>query len=249
MRNRIVISLCFFFVFLTMSVLAADNEIGVAPLRNGVAVQVGLTGEAQDGLLHIQARIGPGITRAIRVHSQPSNTLLAMYVNADDPAAVGTSWVDGILSDVARSATQGNVATVSFRAGADPVVTTIAPPAIDSYLRIWISGSWMDEDGVVREQERSFDVTTNLASFRFNFILRLEPRDGPNVIEGQPLGRGMTRFIAFTTVCCGDENDCLGQACASCSSQQYCCGKYTGSGCDWCTTSYITCSLQCSPCA
>ena len=205
------------------------------------AVKLHLAGAARGTGLKLMAELGVGVTRAVRVYSEPSGTLLAVYVNGDVPEPVNATWLDRVTADAEPANRRFGVMTVPFHPGVKAVINTAAAPSSDTKLKVWIFGSWPDADGTIREQEIPFSVTTNLADFAFTYTRHMRP-DAPG------LPRHLRRLVAHGTVCCGTQTDCGGRSCKDCTESEYCCSKETSTVCGWCNKNLALCGSACEPC-
>ena len=222
------------------------------------AVRVRLLGEMHSGWLVVRAELGVGVTRALRVYSEPSGTLLAMYVNGDVPEPVNTAWIKEVTSDNAGRVSLP-LMTMPFKPGVRAVIHSRPAPVTDTKLKVLIFGSWPDEEGNVREQEIPITVRANLGSFAFTWSRYMRPallvgeaadRSDADVRAPAAAGRQAQRrrLIASSQICCGTVEDCGGQGCKSCTGEDYCCYKSTTLNCGWCGKNEVTCGLECTPC-
>lgn len=237
-------------LFLSTSAFGSSGSVSAGAAEPLLEVRV--AGEAYGNSLLIKAILGNGVTRAVRIYSEPSRTLLAAYINADIPEPVNTAWMETAMADEDRANRDFPLARFPFHRGAEAVVTTSAAPKSDSYLKVWIYGSWMDSDGIVREQEYPISVATNLSSFSFTFNRRLalesESSRFADIIERRDRRFRSRKITTFDTVCCGQDTDCGGRACIDdCPQQTYCCTSATVQGCDWCASNMATCGFPCTP--
>ena len=223
------------FAVLAISALPVLAQAGELP-----AVKLRLAGQARGGELTLMTELGSGVTRAVRIYSEPSGTFLAAFVNENVPEPVNQAWLEDV--GFIRSAHQVPVRSFPFAIGTRAHVQTAAAPAGDTKIKVWIFGSWPDEEGVMREQEIPVTVTTNLGNFDFTFSRDMRLRSA-----AAGLGKG-TLFL-LERVCCGSSTDCGGQACTEgCANSEYCCYKSSGGGCDWCSKNEVKCGLVCDVC-
>lgn len=218
-------------------------------------VSVKLAGEATGGVLSIKATLGAGVTRAARVYSLPSNTLLAVFVNENVPDPVTASWIEGVVSDDERAGL--SLRTARFQPGVSTTMRTTAAPPADTTLRILLYGSWRDEDGIVREQELPLMVYTKVGHFAFSYRRTMrpagfEPRTGdqsditlPNAGNASPRKPSLLR--AYDEVCCGESAPC-NRECTNCNPPHWSCCYVTTEDCGWCGKLGITCGIGCGMC-
>ena len=209
-----------------------------------MAVKVFVRGEAREGQLSIMTELGEGVTRALRVYSEPSGTLLAVFMNSDVPEPVNRAWLDSVTAESEVAVSDVAVASVPFSPGVRARVYTNTAPTTDTRIKLLIHGSWPDEDGVMREQNIPIRVATNVADFAFTYRRRL--RFEPEVTR--PFDRPYRKLVAYGQICCGTGSGPCGQACETCEGNDYCCGYVTDPTCGWCARNTAGCHLFCDPC-
>jgi hypothetical protein len=207
-------------------------------------VSVHIAGEARNGALRIMADPRAGVPNAIRLYSEPSGTLLAVFLNENVPAPISTAWLETVITAEDRQRGRIPVAAMGSHSGSRGEIETNAAPPTDNRLRMVVFGSWADRNGNVREQDVPVSVATNLASFSFTFNRFIRP---------QPSQKGSGKPPTYSIqerVCCGSLTDCGGgQACLeNCPQSTYCCYKHPHPDCMWCEANTIMCGLVCDTC-
>jgi hypothetical protein len=117
-----------------------------APARNVEVFQ--LRGIPSGGRLQLTLTPGPPATKAVRVYSEPSHTLLLLVVDPDfRKSREGKAW----LEKNAKAAPKATV-TTELPSGR-PSVEVPPLPAGDEKVAVWVFGSWPDG----REEDRKFE--------------------------------------------------------------------------------------------
>lgn len=229
--------------------LCAVTSMAATPER---VVSVHVAGELQGSVMTVRTVLGDGVTRALRVYSEPSGTLLAAYVNSDAAAPISESAVADALEAVSRSGRRVPVARFPFKKDGEALVQSEAPPSTDNAIRLVIDGSWIGEDGIVRERELSAVIHTNALHFAFTYsrVQEMVAEDDPTEPRGVGSRSRRFRIIALDQLCCGESGSgSCNYSCASCSpGKPLSCCYTTADNCPWCGKLVAGCNQLCSDC-
>jgi hypothetical protein len=119
--------------------------VAVAEVPEGKIVWVdaiAIKGTVQENGLQIELQPGPVATKAIRVFSEPSHTLLVTVVDYDyNESAAGKAWLK-------QNALKGSLRSVTDLPSGTAKVLVPKRPADDVRIAVWINGSWPEgEEG------------------------------------------------------------------------------------------------------
>lgn len=198
--------------------------------ENGPELSLRVEGNLRQSM-NLTIELGQGVTKAVRIYSQPSGQLLGVFTHNDDQKPFHRSaWFEENFPPHSR----GNrfpAASFPFAPGAKITVQSQPGPTTDNAIDIYVYGQWPTGDPAapVLEREDKFTVATNTKRFGFKII----------------------RTATETELCCGDPggNSCQ-RACATCTSNQTmsCCWD-TDQECGFCGKVTASCKrLFCSTC-
>ena len=182
-------------------------------------------------LMNLSVELGQGVTKAVRIYSQPSGRLLGVFTHDDGHEPFSRSaWFQEKFPAEAR----GNrfpAASFPFAPGAKITLQSLPAPATDYAIDVHVYGLWPTGNAAApfEEREDKFTVATNSQKFKFK----------------------IKRLTTMTQLCCGGEDggEC-GRVCVECTSNQSmsCCWD-TDSECGWCGRITASCKrLICSTC-
>lgn len=125
------------------------------------------------GRMTISVEAGPIATRAVRVHSQPSNTLLVVRMDrAFSESPDGRAWLGGLGKPEALA-----LSTSEELVGSRANLTIVAPPTDDRRIHVYVFGCW--PDGAIEERLIA-DAGVRGLSFGFTSSVRMgEVGDDP----------------------------------------------------------------------
>jgi hypothetical protein len=217
-------------------------------------LSVSLAAETRNGMTMLRTTFGPGVTRALRVYSEPSHTLLGIYMNNEVPQPVHRAWLDEVEPQH-QTADRFPMMQMPIREGVKAAIQALAAPSTDEAVKIVIFGAWAEEDGVVREREIPVTVSTSASQFSFTFRRVVGEVADRGEIGAGPRGSRQSAFPRTSTVrvldvlCCGPENGGCSRACASCKpGSDFACCNENGAGCPWCGKALAACLLECPAC-
>ena len=163
---------------------------------------VGVKGVQKGRGIQLQVQ-GGFATRGIRIYSEPSNTLLAVFIDsAFQKTADGQNWLSAALSE---SENRDDSLVVS---GELPgLLSNLSPsprPAGDDEIIVWVNGSWPDGS----EEDRLVAQNRSVGN---NFGFSVNAVDNPSVAGG-------------VQVCCSGVT--CGGVCRTCPTTTFtcCCG-------------------------
>lgn len=134
-------------------------------------------------MMNLTVELGEGVTKAVRVYSQPSGQLLGVLTHDDGQEAFRNSpWFQQNFPTESR----GNrfpAASFPFAPGAKIIVQAQPAPITDDQIEVYVYGLWPTGDAAmpVQEREDKFTVATNVRNFGFT----------------------LTQTATETQVCCG----------------------------------------------
>jgi hypothetical protein len=137
-------------ILLTPSISAQERELAFA-MKGEVS--------ASGKFLNVRAELGTGVTRAIRVYSEPSHTLLGVFVSNNVEDEKQRNWRDENLAGV------GRVMEFPFQEKATAMLQMHRAPASDTAIQMIVFGSWPDG----KEEERPVTVNTKVDKFAFAY--------------------------------------------------------------------------------
>lgn len=203
------------------SALAAAVLFTCSLAAQGQELNFAMKGEisASGKFLNVRAELGAGVTRAIRVYSEPSHTLLGVFVsnNVDDDTQ--RNWRTEHLMGVAR------VMEFAFTEKATAMLQMQRAPATDSKIQMVVFGKWPDN----QEEERAITVTTNVDRFAFSYLT----------------GGKQTILCCGASGEAGCPQDCIsctGNEFTCCTLQQY------DAICGWCGKNAASCGTKTCNC-
>jgi hypothetical protein len=120
---------------------------GMAAASEAKVEVVRVKGYGSNGALTLEVSPGPAATRAIRVYSEPSHTLLAIVEDKDFAASPeGQKWRSEVSGERVRAVTD--------LPEGKPRLVLESRPASDDRIATWVFGDWPDgskEDRLVGE--------------------------------------------------------------------------------------------------
>lgn len=223
-----------------------------------------LKGEIVDNVMTVSITPGLGVTKAVRVYTEPSHTLVAAVVDDAEAVASEAAWYETTFGNLAATQRDVPVIRTALREGKIILLSTLAPPNDDIRLRIVLNGVWDDGDGTVQQREVSFYVATRLASFAFTYnrVLRdlanqpvaviadADPWTGKHTVPEVPRRdvQRSFRLQPFGNLCCGTPPTGCRYACEECPGENYGCCNETDTACGWCNKIVAQCNTQCPMC-
>lgn len=121
-------------------------------------------------LMNLTVEIGEGVTKAVRVYSQPSGQLIGVLTHADENESFArTPWFKENFPREKRGR-RFPAASFPFTPGAKITIQSDPIPATDTSLDIYVFGLWPTDDPSkpdVEEREDKFTVATNTKDFHF----------------------------------------------------------------------------------
>jgi hypothetical protein len=195
------------------------------------AMSFSVSGEPSGSMTAVRLRLGPGVTKAVRVYGHPSGRLLAAYANSDG-AVSQSAWFKEQFKD-RQKGRPFPLASFPFAEGRQIVVQGEGAAANDTGLRIMVYGRWPTpgaQNGV-QERDGEFIVATSPRKFGFTITQRL-----------------------LTEICCGDRDEdgkaCDGWDCEECGTTQTlsCCYEESPPHCNYCGQVTAGCNSVCPMC-
>jgi hypothetical protein len=115
----------------------SPSEVKKDPSKFVIRVKGEVT---EDGQLRLFVEPGPIVTDSVRVHSEPSHTLLAVLVNRNFRQSVeGEAWLAGV-----KAAAPDAVIVTGDLQGAKPMIQLSGRPQTDNRIAVWVRGLWPD---------------------------------------------------------------------------------------------------------
>lgn len=154
--------------FTTLCSLVAHGESPAPELSLAVS---GKSGQ----FMNLTVELGEGVTKAVRVYSQPSGQLIGVLTHADGGESFArTPW----FNENFPAETRGRrfpAASFPFTPGAKITIQSQPIPTTDTSLDIYVYGLWPtgDSSKPTQEREDKFTVATNTKDFRFSVRSRV----------------------------------------------------------------------------
>jgi hypothetical protein len=210
----------FFVLFVAVASVAASAADKPEP-------SLSLNGYPSQDRMRLKLTLGPGVTRAVRVYSLPSKTLLGVFTNSDGPEPVERSeWFKSTFPADQRGQ-RFPAAAFEFERGRSVTLSTDRPDPNDNAVAVYVYGLWPNASAAngVDEREDLFTVNTNAQNFRFT----------------------ISRLDDDTRLCCGDDSYPEGgckRHCTTCKNNlDLTCCTETDQACGWCGKTKAQCSV------
>lgn len=196
-----------FFIFLIGPNLTAEERncrpAGEEERKTSLEV-VRVKGQTANGILTLEISPGPAATRAIRIYSEPSHTLLAIMEDSKFAAdEEGRQWrSQAIAEQQARSGVLTDLPAGHARLFLD------SRPVTDDRIAVWVYGEW---PGAPAEDRLAGDAVVGVGDFEFSIAV-------PLLTPGNPFGPNKE-----WTHCCYSPYCWGGQTCRTCNTPYFTC--------------------------
>lgn len=132
-RSRVPLMICI--ISLGTFLLARSSEGATAPGK--IFVQE-IVGHVQGSSLQIAITTGPIVTKAMRVYSEPSHTLLVYLLDSEfSRTGEAKSWITSCIGPKPNAPS-----LTTDLPNASPAIQVGARPSEDDRIAIWINGLW-----------------------------------------------------------------------------------------------------------
>jgi hypothetical protein len=184
---------------------------------------------APGGLYQLQIEPGFAASKAIRVYSEPSHTLLAVmasneFLTSDE----GRAWL-------ASNVPAAQLATAASSRLVHSQITVLASPRPpgDTGVALWVNGAW--PDGTTADQLVA-DATVGTNAFGFSVYTVSDPK----------AASGGVRPYLFSH-CCSSPG-CIEEQCVACTTPRFTCCLVGEPGCCWAVCGHSQdCNCTCTP--
>ena len=196
--SRFLLSLqCFLFLFLICGISPAES-ICEGDSSSEEKMSLSLSGQKRPNSVVLTLTLGSGITKAVRVYSEPSHTLLGVFVDSESRVA-DSDWM-------AQIETPRTVMSLPFRSGSVARLQTVPRPLTDHTIDVFVFGDWPRVGSSATEEKDQLYGRYRVGSGDFGFSHTRLGDGGSSVCCGSPPFTGPCD--ACVSSCKNDEYTC-----------------------------------------